>query len=239
MSIAAVALLFPLILLGGLMIFFFLRFLHRRLRLFTRGTIAFMTFVLVTFTVIDLVVLAQEIRDQHHRIKEDSIRGYVGTVAHCVLDTEEMALPVKQGNPGVEREVARIRAKLFEEIDELDRCGDAEDYVLACYDVRRASSTFRRLAGRHLNQRWEVDAVLVHPGQTQSLGRGHKAFKDPILCQLTIHTLVDDEGDAQIAAIDAETVTRKSRHTTPAFVWRSSDWTNPKMDETFGRLVSR
>ena len=144
LSIATLAVAVPLVVVSGLVLFVVLRFLQKRLRIFTRGTIAFMTFVAVVFTLVDLVNLAQEVKFRDHHLRQAAVERLVGETAHRVLVPEELTARVKHDGPGLERDIVRVREQLAESIEDLDLCCDADRLHLACYDVRYASNGLRR-----------------------------------------------------------------------------------------------
>lgn len=237
MSIAILALGVPLFILGSLLIFFLLRALHRRLNLFTRGTIAFMTVVLVIFTVGNLITLAQEVKFKDARLRQEAIRNVVGQTAHRVFDASALVTSDDSEGAEIEREFLRVRKQVLEALEEDADCCDASDFRLVAYRVEQRGH-YAHLAPRHVSQRWQVHAVLIDPDRSYRHGR-QRVYKRPVHCVLTVSTLLDENGTPRVTAVEGGTAADNNVASQPKSVWANYTWRDPDLNWVSGVGLQR
>ncbi len=152
-----------------LLFFLVLPYLQRRLRIFSRGTIAFMISALMAFTVVDGIIHLNEIRNSESRLRERARFSTVSSLLQSYFNGGPEAA-IEQVPYGLHRDALAESLRVFESdiVEELlDRNSPAEstrDLRLVSLDVGRELVRRTRLLNpahyRGNGQDWGFLAVI-------------------------------------------------------------------------------
>lgn len=151
------------LIIGGLVLFGLLRFLNRRLRIFTRGTVTFMVVSLVAFTVISVLSMLHDIQLDEDRAREFARRRVVHGAALGWLGGR-VTPASRQFEDDFEEDIDDLEDEILEEIREIRGCcsADFDDLELVALDIDWRPSRDYVGSALHRQRRhsWDYDAVM-------------------------------------------------------------------------------